>query len=78
MNVLGMANAYGCRPSTLLGLESEYDAYCFDEACAYIKMKLQNGEKPQFVDNKIKNRHFRSASEMYKALGVVNGNVEKR
>lgn len=72
-----MAYTYNCRPSTFLEL-SGYEAYCFDEACAYIKMKMQSGEKPIFVDNKVKNKHFKSASEMYKALGVINGLKEKR
>ena len=72
LNVLGMANIYRCRPSTLLEL-SGYEAYCFDEACAYIRMKMEDGEKPQFVNDKVKNKHFKSASEMYKALGVING-----
>lgn len=64
-----MANLYNCRPSTLLNLQSEYDAYCFDEACAYIRMKMKDGEEPQFIKENVKNKHFKSASEMYKALG---------
>lgn len=72
-----MANIYRCRPSTLLEL-SGYEAYCFDEACAYIRMKMEDGEKPQFVNNKVKNKHFKSASEMYKALGVIDGLEGKR
>jgi len=74
--VLGMAGLYNCRPSTLLDLDG-YEAFCFDEACAYIKSKMQDGEKPQFVKEKIKSKHFKSASEMYKALGVINGVIEK-
>ena len=72
-----MANIYHCRPSTLLVL-SGYEAYCFDEACAYIRMKMEDGEKPQFVNDKVKNKHFKSASEMYRALGVINGLEGKR
>ena len=73
-----MANLYNCRPSTLLNLQNEYDAYCFDEACAYIRMKMKDGEEPQFIKENIKNKHFKSASEMYKALGVIDGVKEKR
>ena len=72
-----MANIYRCRPSTLLEL-SGYEAYCFDEACAYVRMKMEDGEKPQFVNDKVKNKHFKSASEMYRALGVIDGLEGKR
>ena len=29
-----------------MGIEDEYTAFCFDEACAFIVSKLQNDEKP--------------------------------
>lgn len=48
MNVLGLANVYKVRPSTLLDITDSYTAYCFDEACAYIVGKLENNEQPQF------------------------------
>ena len=72
-----MANVYNCRPSTLLEL-SGYEAYCFAEACAYIRMKMQDGEEPQFIKENVKNKHFKSASEMYNALGGINGAKEMR
>ena len=34
-----------CRPSELLGALDEYTAFCFDEACAYIISRLQDGDK---------------------------------
>lgn len=72
-----MANLYNCRPSTLLDLDG-YEAFCFDEVCAYIRMKMKDGEEPQFVKENVKNKHFKSASEMYKALGVIsNKEIEK-
>lgn len=34
------------RPSQLMGLNEEYLAFCFDEVCAFIINKMQEGEKP--------------------------------
>lgn len=43
-----MSKLYSCRPSNILGIRDEYTAFCFDEACALIYVKLQNGEKPRY------------------------------
>nr|DAI66992.1 MAG TPA: hypothetical protein [Caudoviricetes sp.] len=43
-----MANIYKCRPSTLLDISDPYTSFCFDEACAYIIQKLEDGEEPIF------------------------------
>lgn len=51
---------YGCRPSQLVGLEEPYESFCLDEACAFIKMKIENDETPKF---KIKYKSFR---DLYK------------
>ena len=64
-----MANLYNCRPSTLLNLQNEYDAYCFDEACAYIQLQLKEGKEPVFEEDK-KQKHFKKASDLYKNLGL--------
>lgn len=45
------AKALGQRPSTLLGVENDYVAYCLDEAVVYFGMSLENmlesaGRKP--------------------------------
>ena len=29
-----------------MGIDDEYTAFCFDEACAFIVSKLQNKEEP--------------------------------
>ncbi len=41
-----MAKTYKQRPSQLLNIQSEYDAFCFDEACSYIISELSQ-EKPK-------------------------------
>lgn len=43
---------YHCLPSDVLRIEDEYAAYCFDEACCYISLKLQEGENPHYVQTK--------------------------
>lgn len=43
------------RPSELMGLNDEYTAFCFDEACAFIIDKIKDGNKPimRLEENKI-------------------------
>ena len=36
-----------------------YTAYCFDEACAFIMVKLEDGEEPTFKNS------YSSFTEMY-------------
>ena len=60
LNVLGLANVYRCRPSSLLDITDPYTAYCFDEACAYITRKMEEGEEPSF---RLK---FSSFKDLYK------------
>lgn len=59
MNVLGLANVYKCRPSTLLDIADPYTAYCFDEACAYITMQMEDGNEPTFK------KKFKSFRDIY-------------
>lgn len=55
-----MANVYKVLPSTLIYIEDEYTAYCFNEACAYIIGKLESGEEPTF------SKKYRSFKDLYK------------
>lgn len=48
-----LSKLYQIRPSKIVGIEDTYVAYCFDEACAYIQIRIDNEEKPAF--NKIGN-----------------------
>lgn len=57
--MLGLANVYKVRPSTLLDLTDPYTSYCFDEACAFIIQKMENKEEPVF------RQKFSSFKEMY-------------
>lgn len=59
MNVLGLANIYKVRPSTLFDIGDPYTAFCFDEACAWITSQLEEGKEPQF------RRKVKSFKELY-------------
>ena len=58
-----MAKRNKCRPSTFLDIADPYTAYCFDEACAYIIQKIEDGEEPKFEKPK---QHFSSFKDMYR------------
>jgi hypothetical protein len=47
-----MSKMYGKRPSEILGIIEEYDAYCLDEAVAYIILKMEQGEQPKYKQEK--------------------------
>lgn len=49
--MIQLSKLYQIRPSKIAGIEDTYVAYCFDEACAYIQIRIDNEEKPVF--NKI-------------------------
>lgn len=58
MNVINTAKTFNCRPSELLGVDTEdvYGCYCIDEACAYLYNMLQpdsegKTKKPTFVED---------------------------
>lgn len=46
-----MSDFYKCKPSEVIHLEDEYTSFCFDEACLYISLQIQNGLEPTFVLN---------------------------
>lgn len=43
-----MADHYHKRPSDLMDIEDSYTAFCFDEACDYIYIRIRNGDVPVF------------------------------
>lgn len=77
-----MAKLYHKMPSEIINIECEYDAYCFNEACAYITSKIKDGEKPKFVkkdkDGKIEKKHYKSARDLYKSMGYEYGKYTKQ
>lgn len=65
-----MAKLYSCRPSNLIGLDDPYEAFCFDEACAYIHMEItENKRTPVFASSSTSDsNHYTRASEFYKKI----------
>lgn len=55
-----MSQRYSVRPSELIGELDLYTAYCLDEACAIIMLKLDNEEEIVFKP------HYSSFTELYK------------
>lgn len=62
LQIINMSKLYNCRPSDILRIEEDYAAFCFDEACMFISVKLENGESPMFK------RKYNSFSDIYKGL----------
>lgn len=55
-----MSNRMKEKPSKIIGLNNDYEAFCFDEACIYIlnKMQEENAPTPKFETEKdIKNNN---------------------
>lgn len=67
LEVINIAQMYKCRPSALVGLEEPYEAFCFDEACAFIFAQIENGEQPRFK------KKYSSFKDMYKGLEQERG-----
>ena len=63
-----MSKLYSCRPSELLGINDSYTAFCFDEACSLIRIKLDEGEEPVFLDisKRAENKEYKSFTDFYK------------
>lgn len=53
-----------------MGIEDDYTAFCFDEACAYICSKLLNGEIPNYDRSTMKkDTHYKSFTSFYSDFG---------
>lgn len=50
-----------------MGIDDEYTSFCFDEACAFIISKIQDGETP-IMGNKdtAQAREYTKPSDLYK------------
>jgi hypothetical protein len=59
VGIINLADYYHKRPSEILGIQVEYDAYCFDEACMFISLSLSEGKTPHW------HRDVNSLHELY-------------
>lgn len=55
-----------CRPSELLEIDDAYTAFCFDEACAFVIKKLEDGEKPILKEEEDSKKVYSRPSDFYK------------
>lgn len=56
-----MAKQFNCLPSVILNIDDEYTAYCFNEACANLMMRLKADEKPVYREQKKENENKRNS-----------------
>lgn len=62
-----MSWQYNCLPSVILGIEDDYTAFCFNEACSYIRNMLDKGERPfYFTKDKVENKQYKNFVDFYK------------
>ena len=70
MSILQMSKLYCLRPSEVIGLYDEYEAFCFDEACNCIAYHLMNEEEANYREfdekGERKKNHYKSFSDLYK------------
>ena len=48
-NVIAIAKEFGCLPSEVMSIKDEYTAYCFNEACINVLMRIKNKETPHWI-----------------------------
>ncbi len=65
-----MSKLYNCLPSDIMGIEDIYTAFCFNEACAEIMLRLQNEEKPIYREQRGEEQEeYSNFTEFYKKFG---------
>ena len=59
-------------PSEILGIEDTYTAFCFDEACCNLRLRIENEEKPRYIEqnkNGERKLEYSSFTDFYKQYG---------
>lgn len=60
-----MSKMFNKLPSEIVNIYDEYTAFCFNEACFYIRAQVEMGEEPNFNTKEVK-QHYTSFTEFYK------------
>lgn len=47
-----------------MAIEDPYTAYCLDEACSYVLMRIEQGDEPRFT------KKYTSFKDIYKQYGA--------
>lgn len=59
-----MSQRFNKLPSEVIHITDDYEAFCFDEACAVIMNKIDKGEEPVFEEDK-KPEHYTNFTKLY-------------
>lgn len=65
--ILNLSAAQGKDPSEIMGIEDEYTAFCFNEACTYIVTQIKNGNELHYEKKK---KRVDSMAAYFQELGV--------
>lgn len=57
MSVLTIARHYKLRPSQIINIDNDYEAFCFDEACAFIINEINSEKEPRFENEEKTNNN---------------------
>lgn len=65
MSILAISTQYKQRPSEIMGLTNDYEAFCFDEACIYIvnEISKEDAKEPKWVEERKENNKDKKANE---------------
>jgi len=62
LSVIRMSQMYACKPSEIVNIQDEYEAFCFNEACALIKANIEEEKQPKF------RKKYGSFKSMYRSF----------
>lgn len=62
--MLSIAETFKKLPSEVLGIDDEYVAYCFNQACIHILNEIKDGKKPIFSEDKIYKKRENTGLQM--------------
>lgn len=48
LDLIAQSKMYNRTPAELLFIDDEYTAFCLNQACAYIRARIENKEEPIF------------------------------
>lgn len=48
-----------------MGIEDDYTAFCFNEACAYIIARIKDGDTPNIKEEKESKKVYSKPSDFY-------------
>ena len=66
-----MAEQFRCLPSEIMDIDDPYTAFCFNEACSYILLRLRKGDTPYYrieEQEEEQTAHYTNFKDFYKAI----------